>query len=44
MYNKLIKGRKNICKIQWKENLAFADVMKVLSEQLKKMYDRYWHN
>lgn len=33
-----------IKKIQWKENLAFADVMKVLSEQLKKMYDRYWHN
>lgn len=31
-------------KIQWKESLSFADVMKVISERLKEMYDRYWLN
>ena len=28
-------------KIQWKENLTFADVMKVIKERLQGMYDRY---
>lgn len=28
-------------KIQWKENLSFVDVMKVIRERLQGMYDRY---
>lgn len=28
-------------KIQWKENLSFADVMKVIRERLQGMYERY---
>lgn len=29
-------------KIQWKESLSFADVMAVVTERLKGLYDRYW--
>ena len=29
-------------KIQWKENLSFADIMKVITERLQGMYVRYW--
>lgn len=29
-------------KIQWKESLLFADVMAVVTERLKGLYDRYW--
>ena len=30
-------------KIQWKDRLEFADVMKVIKERLQKMYNRYWN-
>ena len=29
-------------KIQWKESLSFANVMAVVTERLKGLYDRYW--
>ena len=29
-------------KIQWKESLSFANVMAVITERLKGLYDRYW--
>ena len=29
-------------KIQWKEPIEFADVMKLISERLRPMYERYW--
>ena len=29
-------------KIQWKDNLSFATVMKVITDRLQNMYDRYW--
>lgn len=30
-------------KIMWKENLAFAEVMKVITSKLKGFYNRYWN-
>lgn len=29
-------------KIQWKEPIDFPDVMKLISERLRPMYERYW--
>ena len=31
-----------IKKIQWKESLSFANVMAVVTERLKGLYDKYW--
>ncbi len=39
---RLLRWKAFMKKIQWKENLAFADVMRVLTTKLKPMYNKYW--
>ena len=31
-------------KIQWKESIEFADVMKLISDRLRPMYEKYWRS
>ena len=40
--SRLLRWTSFLKKIQWRENLDFADVMKVIKERLQGMYDRYW--
>ena len=41
-HERLLRWSTFLKKIHWKENLAFADVMKVITARLELMYDRYW--
>ena len=39
---RLLRWKTFLKKIQWKEDLAFADVMRVITTRLEPMYNRYW--
>ena len=39
---RLLRWKAFIKKIQWKEGLPFADVMRVITTRLEPMYNKYW--
>ena len=39
---RLLRWKAFMKKIQWKEDLAFADVMRVITKRLEPMYNKYW--
>ena len=39
---RLLRWKAFMKKIQWKEDLAFADVMRVITTRLEPLYNRYW--
>ena len=39
---RLLRWKVFMKKIQWKEDLAFVDVMKVITSRLEPMYNKYW--
>ena len=41
-HERILRWNAFLKKIHWKEKLVFADVMKVITDRLEQMYDRYW--
>lgn len=39
---RLLRWKAFMKKIQWKEDLAFPDVMRVITTRLEPMYNKYW--
>ena len=39
---RLLRWKAFMKKIQWKEELAFAEVMRVITTRLEPMYNKYW--